>query len=495
MENKVQETKLNYQKVIDNTLEYINTFFNSLNENEKTLYWEKTNNRLQRFYSFANSQAKTDPDLVNQFYDVVINTKGFLFNNSSKIRNIISASTDESLKLAYSQWLETKENLNQAYQLSKEELAQDKVNVDSLKGRADELERELSQRSALFKESNNLSKVSLAAIQAQLQSNEIAIEIVELKEYNNGFTDKGSFVALLVTKTGVRLVDLGDSKLIQEGIGNYRKKVVRQQAEDEIYGLTWKALDEQIKGVAKIYLSVDGDFHQLSIYSLKDATGKYLVDKYSIQLTGNTRDIVAIKQTERTLAKPNTAFLIGNPSFGKNAGVPELPETEGEVKTIGKILTTYKVETTSLIGSEATETKVREIYSPSILHIASHGYFFADLNKVKTEKVLGEDILAAKENPLLRSGILLANCENVFDTKYRPVANNENGILTAYEAMSLNLDKTDLVILSACETGLGTIKQGEGVYGLQRAFLIAGAKCIIMSLWKVNDAATRELMT
>ncbi len=119
------------------------------------------------------------------------------------------------------------------------------------------------------------------------------------------------------------------------------------------------------------------------------------------------------------------------------------------------------------------------------MHIATHGYFLADLSQIETTKILGVDVAAANENPLLRSGVLLANCENVFDENFHPSPNSENGILTAYEAMSLNLEKT----------GLGSVKQGEGVYGLQRAFLIAGAKSIIMSLWSVSDEATMEIMT
>lgn len=492
---KIAETKANYKIVIDNTLSYINTFFNSLNDNEKTLYWEKTNARLQRFYAFAYANNKTSSDLAPQLYNTVINTKGFLLSNSSKIRNTISSSGDESLKATYNQWLETKENLNQAYQLSKEELAQEKVNVDSLKRRTDELERELSQKSALFKESATAQTVTYESIQKQLQRGEAAVEIIELNEYKNGFTDNGNYLALLLTATELKLIDLGNVKAINDAIGAFREKTIDQKPENEAYAITWKLLDEQLVGVNKIYLSLDGAYHQLSINALKDVTGKYLVDKYALQFTGNTKDLLDVKQTESASVKPATAFLIGNPQYGTNGVVAQLPGTEAEVKNITKLLTTYKVKTNALYGASATEAKVKEINSPSILHIATHGYFLADLSQIETSKVLGVDVSAAKENPLLRSGVLLANCENVFDENFHPSPNSENGILTAYEAMSLNLDKTDLVVLSACETGLGSVKQGEGVYGLQRAFLIAGAKSIIMSLWSVSDAATMELMT
>ncbi|MBA3679787.1 MAG: CHAT domain-containing protein [Bacteroidetes bacterium] len=492
---KIADTKTNYKIVIDNTLNYINTFFNTLNDNEKTLYWEKTNNRLQRFYAFAYANNKTSADLAQQLYNTVINTKGFLLSNSSKIRNIISSSGDESLKTTYNQWLDTKENLNQAYQLSKEELVQEHVNVDSLKRRADELERELSQKSALFKESATEQTVTYETIQKQLKPGEAAIEVLELNEYKNGFTNNGEYIALVLTATDLKIISLGDVKNINDAIGVFREKTIDQKPENDAYAITWKALDEQLTGISKIYLSLDGAYHQLSINALKDGAGKYLVDKYSLQFTGNTKDIISIKQTESASVKPVTAFLIGNPQYGTNGVVAQLPGTELEVKNITKLLTTHKVKATALFGASATEAKVKEINSPSILHIATHGYFLSDLSQVETSKILGVDVSAAKENPLLRSGVLLANCENVFDENFHPSPNSENGILTAYEAMSLNLDKTDLVVLSACETGLGSVKQGEGVYGLQRAFLIAGAKSIIMSLWSVSDAATMELMT
>lgn len=493
--NKISETKANYKIVIDNTLSYINTFFNTLNENEKTLYWEKTNTRLQRYYAFIFANYKSDADLVNQFYNTVVNTKGFLLNNSSKIRNIIFSSSDESLKTSYQQWLETKENLNQAYQLSKEELVQEKVNLDSLKRRADELERELSQKSALFKEGTSDKPFTYGEIQKLLKTGEAAVEVVELNEYTNGFTGKQNYVALLVSASDIRLVELGDGEKIEKAIKEFRDKTINIKPENEAYALTWKALDEQLKGIARIYLSLDGAYHQLSINALKDGVGKYLVDKYTLLFAGNTKDISDIKAGESASVKPVTAFLIGNPMYGKHDMIAQLPGTEAEVKNITKLLGPYKVKATALYGDKATEARVKQVSSPSILHIATHGYFLADVSAMETNKVLGVDISAAKENPLLRSGVLLANCDNVFDENFHPSPNSENGILTAYEAMSLSLDKTDLVVLSACETGLGSVKQGEGVYGLQRAFLIAGAKSIVMSLWSVSDEATMHLMT
>jgi len=493
--NNIAEASANYKIVLDNTLHYINTFFNSLNDNEKTLYWEKTNLRLHRFYSFANANVARSAELLSLFYNTVINTKGFLLSNSSKIRNNIFSSGDESLKNTYTQWLETKENLNQAFQLSKEELTSEKVNLDSLQSRSDELERELSKKSALFKENVEEKPITFDLVQKQLKPNENAVEIIELNVYKNGFTGGVTYLALILTHSDIKNIALGDAKNTEAAIADFRDKIIHLKPENEAYALTWKLVDEELKGVTKLYLSLDGAYHQLSINALKDASGKYLVDKYSLQFVGNTKDVISLKQTELASVKPLNAFLIGNPLYGKNEVVPQLPGTETEVKNITKLLALYKVKPTTLYGINATEAKVKAVSSPGILHIATHGYFLADLSQVETTKVLGVDVAAAKENPLLRSGLLLANCDNVFDENFHPSPSSENGILTAYEAMSLNLDKTDLVVLSACETGLGSVKQGEGVYGLQRAFLIAGAKSIIMSLWSVSDDATMELMT
>lgn len=161
---------------------------------------------------------------------------------------------------------------------------------------------------------------------------------------------------------------------------------------------------------------------------------------------------------------------------------------------IGKILKASAYKVNVLSQKTATEANLKMVKSPSILHIATHGYFLED---IETEgSAFGINLENANNNPLLRSGLMLAGAAKTVDGTATPdLQNNDNGILTAYEAMNLDLSGTNLIVLSACETGLGDVKAGEGVYGLQRAFLVAGAEALIMSLWKVDDAATQQLMT
>jgi len=140
-------------------------------------------------------------------------------------------------------------------------------------------------------------------------------------------------------------------------------------------------------------------------------------------------------------------------------------------------LKTIFPEATVLVGRDATKASLKSVSAPGILHIATHGFF---LNHAGAAKHV--------ENPLLRSGLALAGAN-------LSKSGNENGILTALEASSLDLWGTRVVTLSACETGVGEVKNGEGVYGLRRSFFLAGAETLVMSLWPVSDRITREMMT
>ena len=245
--------------------------------------------------------------------------------------------------------------------------------------------------------------------------------------------------------------------------------------------------------------------------------GTFLVEKKNITILSNTKDLVPLKTTHHRPAKIMTGSLFGYPKYfigkerlkeiviNKNrdfdfttldetdaTGINELPGTQIEIAQVKNILDSNHWQIADYTNENASEKTLKSIDYPGILHIATHG-FFVDEHEVSSTFMLGAATEYARQNPLLRSGLLLSGASNFIQNNFR--IDEENGILTAYEAANLNLDNTELVILSACETGKGDVQNGEGVYGLQRAFQVAGASAIIMSLWKVDDQATQELMT
>jgi CHAT domain-containing protein len=173
-----------------------------------------------------------------------------------------------------------------------------------------------------------------------------------------------------------------------------------------------------------------------------------------------------------------------------------LPGTKVEVEAIAAVLASQDVAVSVYLEEQASETKLKALKQPNILHIATHGFFLPNSTMPPKDNMIGMERMTTFENPLMRSGIMLAGCEAFLKGQdiVSDVQEGEDGILTAQEALLLNFEKTSIAILSACETGLGEIHNGEGVYGLQRALQQAGVRTVIMSLWKVSDDATEQMM-
>ena len=192
-----------------------------------------------------------------------------------------------------------------------------------------------------------------------------------------------------------------------------------------------------------------------------------------------------------------------------------LEGTLNETKNIGQLLNKAKFQVNNKLEIEATEDNLKACsgdLAPRILHIATHGFFYPDplaLAKIEEKEAedvnfrggsRGHDAFVKNINPLMRSGLVLTGANNVWNDEkdtldFENQMNVEDGVVTAFEISALDLSNTDLAVLSACETGLGDIKGSEGVYGLQRAFKIAGVQSLIMSLWQVPDKETEEFMT
>jgi CHAT domain-containing protein len=359
-----------------------------------------------------------------------------------------------------------------------------------------------------------------------LKPDEAAIEMVRFNYRRNNIVSDSIFYAVFIitdqTTENPDLVILENGKELENIFYNsYRNSIKMKSKDVESFNVFWKKIYDKTKEYKKIYFSPDGVFNKLNISTLETEPGKFLLDYQIIHQLNSTQDILMgyfSKQDEENIY--NSAMLIGNPDFklsqekvkekeekfikernadersfvpSRSLSLSPLPGTEKEVENIAKYLKSKKWDVFKYTKSDAVKGAVKSANSPRVLHIATHGLFLSDI-KTNEKEIFGIETKRLLENPLLRSGLFFAGACNTAGENFRP-SGYDNGFLTAYEAMNLNLDKTQLVVLSACETGLGEIKNGEGVYGLQRAFIQAGAKSIIMSLWSVSDEATQELMS
>ena len=489
-QGKLDEAKTQLKQVQEKNMTMINSYFSSLSESEKGKFWDKLRPKLEHFYSFAAFNYATDPTLAGDMYTYQLNTKALLLSSSNKIKQQILSGTDEGLKKDYLNWLDQKENLARLYTLSKAELADEKVNLDSLERATNQNEKQLSQRSQIFSSGYLKSDVTFSQIVPTLKDGEAAIEIIQFPKFNKVSTDTICYAALILTKetaTNPKLVLLENGNQLEKKFFNYYRNAVKQKMKDDYsYDQYWGRIDKELTKKTLIHISMDGIYNQINLNTLADANGKYLLESKSLEILTNTKELL---NPSKSAAGNNNAVLMGFPDYGTTGSIVKLPGTKVELENIKKALTANHYSVKIYTGADASEATVKSLKSPKLLHIATHGFFLPEKDSEGQEKVFGIASDKSGENPLLRSGLMLAGAEQAVAGK------SENGILTAYEVMNLLLDNTEIVVLSACETGLGDVKNGEGVYGLQRAFEIAGAKAVVMSLWKVNDEATQQLMS
>lgn len=492
---KVDVAIENYETVMEQTMSFINEYFLPMSENEKTKYWNKIRPRFQRFYSFGLDHYKEYPELSLMMYNYHLATKAILLSASNKIREEILNSNDEELIQKYTEWLDQKESLAKYYTYSKEEIEQENINLDSLENAANDSERFLSENSKVFGDEINKERIQFHDLTGVLQNDEAAIEIIRVNKFENSFTDEIQYLGLIAGRGSEKpdVVSLKNGSDLEGKYFKYYNNVIKQKMGDEYsYGFYWEPVEKHLQGIEHAFISVDGVYNQINIGTLRDNEGNYVVDKLNITILGNTKDLLRIKGTVQE-EKNTNAKLFGYPLYGGDGSISMLPGTKTELEEISKILSSsYTVNT--YMEEIATEENIKNIESPGLLHIATHGFFLEDVGN--KSKVFGVQTEKAKDNPLLRSGLLFTDAgKTALGEVSNSLSGSNNGVLTAFEAIGLPLNNTKLVVLSACETGLGDVKAGEGVYGLQRSFLMAGADALIMSLWKVDDDATQKLMT
>lgn len=484
-----------YHDVMEKSLDFVNHYFPPMSEAEKTKYWDVLSPRFQRFYNFAVENISANATVIEDLYNYQIATKALLLNSTNKVKKAILTSGDGQLVADYLRWIDQKEQLARLYAYSKAELKEQKINLDSIEMTTNAMEKKLSERSKEFSEKFSSARLSYKKIQSLLADNEAVVEIIRLRKYDQNFTNDSKYAALVLTKGSPlpKLVLLDNGQQLETRYAKYYRNAIQQKiADDYSHEQYWGRIEPHLTGKRVVYISPDGVYNQLNLNTLKKKDGAFVVNNYDLTIIGNSRDLIKLKSKKAVVPKKN-ALLLGFPDYG-GSNINPLPGTKVEIETVSKILKTSGYTLTQYMQKTATEAALKNVKAPHLMHIATHGYFLKDVDATST--AFGVNVENANDNPLLRSGLMLAGAANTVSGKSMPnLESNDNGILTAYEAMNMNLDGTQLIVLSACETGLGDVKSGEGVYGLQRAFLVAGAEALIMSLWKVDDAATQELMT
>ncbi len=284
-----------------------------------------------------------------------------------------------------------------------------------------------------------------------------------------------------------------------------------------LYSALIAPLREALGNNLQLILAPDSQLNTIPFEVIPAPEGGYLVDRYRIHYVSVGRDV--LRFSAQIPGKPDKSMIMASPDFNLKSGMslkipassfvsgrisrdlsrgswhfPPLPGTLSEGKTLGELLNSRP-----LLEKDALESKVKSLSSPLIFHIATHGFFLTDQESSPDKRGLFGEIDLGRfsgrgmENPMLRSGLALAGANTWLKHGELP-PEAEDGILTAEDVSGLDLTNSSLAVLSACETGMGEVKTGEGVFGLRRAFALAGAKTLVMSLWKVPDLATQELM-
>ncbi len=450
-----------------------------------------------------------------QLFDLQLFTKNLLEKTTRKAAAQVQNSNDPDLKKSYTEWLDVLEQVNFMLQ----DPAADPEAIRQLQVSAESLEKNLVRKGLAQVEPDK--NIYWQDIRAALQPGEAAVDV---RRFRLPGIDRITDTVLYAFSIIRPEYEAPKMIFIEKGndletftFGQYQSDIKKIQEVGIIsYQKLWAQVAENLNGVKTVYFSPDGIYHKINLNTLRLPDGSSVIDHQSIKLVTNLSELLT-KDKQKTKLQPGTAVLFGNPKFDNDLTVNNtsaessgtipgtmrdlanavtngdfeikpLPASEKEVNDIARKLTAHQWETKVFTQAQATEAAVKKLQHPSILHIATHGYF---LNSAPATTSGSPRLPGAGANPALRSMLFFSGAANSISGE---VLQGEDGILTAFEAAVLNLDGTELVVLSACNTGLGKIQNGEGVYGLQRAFRIAGAKSLIMSLWEVEDKATEQFM-
>ena len=506
--------------------------FAGLTAKQRATFWNQMSNDFTNVFPtyVLRSHATTSPDLYDKS---CLFAKGLLLSTEIEMNRLIRESGDQEALRMFEELQANRMQLQQLYAMP---IANRPMNADSLARVTARQERELTKRSKAYGDFTGKLRTTWKDVQQMLKNDEIAVEFLAFQVYG---TDSTMIAALTLRRDDKepKFIPLFEQRQLQ-------------RVSDPVYyhcpeltQLVWQPLQQELKGIRKIYFSPAGALHNIGI---EYAEG---MEEYEMYRLSSTREIMGDHDThpnppkgreQKTFSgslqgREKGAVLYGGVDYNASpvsSGTPlsegmgealdvsydlhrslidsmavrgltskYLPATLTEVEEIKRSFDGRHLSSILHTGSDATETSVKAMsgHVPHILHMATHGFYFTPQQAAQQQQLwfLAHDERqrsSGEDKALARSGLLFAGANKALQGQDMPM-DADDGVLTAQEISRLDLRGIDLVVLSACKTGRGDIRQGEGVFGLQRGFKKAGVQTIVMSLWEVADEATQILMT
>ena len=537
--------------------ELVRSFVGAGPEERRLAYLQTVRWGFDLAVSLVHQQFSHAPAVVQTVFDLVLRRKGIAAEALAAQRDAALSGAYPALAQQFAELRRLRAQLAERVLAGPAVPGQSAtaVSVQALTARKEQLEAELARRVPELALAQRLAGVDRQVVAASLPAGWALVEFVRFTPYDfaaAGAAAGGSrwlparyvaFVLRAGAPDAVQLLDLGPADEIDDLVARFRATIVGDETVRSLRGLgalrvaaygvedqsgsglrsiVFDTLTAALAGCTRLLIATDGELARLPFEVLPTADGGRVLDRYAISYVNSGRDLVRFG---RTAANPGPPLVVADPDFELAAQQPadalaaaptgphwagaeavvrgavnrfdRLPETRSEGQQVAALVGVMPV-----LGSNAVERSIKTAPSPRVLHLATHGFFLADDQVAAARQGQADPAtppqparlqVIGSTNPLLRSGLAFAGANTwLRGAACHPEA--EDGILTAEDVSGLNLTATELVVLSACETGLGQIRSGEGVFGLQRAFLLAGAGTLVMSLWSVPDRQTRELM-
>jgi CHAT domain-containing protein/tetratricopeptide (TPR) repeat protein len=465
---------------------------------------------------------------------LVLRRKGVVIDSLLEDRLVAEASADSKQKDVVSELRALKRRLMRLQletptDVSKEGLKKRNAEKEELSEKREELEAALATRVVGLGHSRRALSVTVPQVQSVLPKAAALIELVRYSHYFGKDRYEPRYGAIVIGPQGdPGWIPLGGAVAIEKNVALYQKSV-RGKTDETTLSTVLKKLHEQLwapleralpEGTATVIVSPDAELSFISFATLLTPAGRFVCEKYFVRYAASGRDL--LREAKPTAVPTTTMRVFANPDFALSNAVeaaaktnevglrsvemrdlqcislPNLPGTEKESVALEELAKKSGWQAQANLGPNATEAEMRKVNSPRILHLATHGFFLPE-SGVGVSKRTGDaaDIPEGKlVNPMHRNGLAMTGAQHTLQAwakgEVPPIEND--GIVTAEEVGGLKLDGTWLVTLSACDTGSGEARTGEGVLGLRRGFIQSGAQNLLMTLWPISDGTTVQIM-